>query len=394
MPDETAPRSSSGPDAETLGALRDELDAVDRALLESAARRRTIVRRLAAAKMDAGGTQPLFDRTRERVVYERAEAAAGELGLPPTLARALMGVIVEDSHQVQETLIVEAASRTPLDAVARPRLLIVGGGGRMGRRLRDALRERGHTVDTLELGDGRDRVAAVADADIVVIAVPMTDAEPVTRELGPHVRPDALLCDINSLKVGVCRAMEESCRGEAMGLHPMFGPGVWSLRRQKVVVCPLREGPRAAWLRKELASMGVELIDTDPVTHDRMMAIVQVLVHFSTLVMGDALRRTGVSVEDSLRFTSPIYRLELAFVGRLFTQDPDLYAEIEMSNPQAAEMRRCFRNAADELDRIIADADHAAFRRRFEDIAVYFESFGDEAMRLSEQIIDTLVRQP
>ena len=41
---------------------------------------------------------------------------------------------------------------------------------------------------------------------------------------------------------------------------------------------------------------------------------------------------SGVGVEDSLRYTSPIYRLELAFVGRLFAQDPDLYGEIIRTN--------------------------------------------------------------
>ncbi|MFB3137679.1 MAG: prephenate dehydrogenase/arogenate dehydrogenase family protein, partial [Phycisphaerales bacterium] len=244
------------------------------------------------------------------------------------------------------------------------------------------------------LDDGRDRAQAVREAEIVIVAVPMEVARSVVHEIGPHVRPEALLCDINSLKQSTCEAMAQRCRAEAIGMHPMFGPTIHSLRRQKVIVCPVKPGPRTAWLRQELQQMGLELIETDPATHDRMMAVIQVLVHFSTLVMGEALRRTGASVEDSLRFTSPIYRLELAFVGRLFAQNPSLYAEIEMTNPYGDEVRRCFLDAAEALNRTIASGDREAFYKMFDGVSRYFKQFAGEAMHLSDFIIDTMVTQP
>jgi prephenate dehydrogenase len=188
--------------------------------------------------------------------------------------------------------------------------------------------------------------------------------------------------------------MGEECAGEVVGLHPMFGPTVRSLRRQKVVICPVRQGEQAAWFRQELSAIGLELIDTDPETHDRMMAIVQVLVHFSTMVMGDALRRTGVDIDESLRFTSPVYRLELAFVGRLFAQNPDLYAEIEMSNPHANEVRALFIESASEIEALSRGGDRRAFRERFEEVARWFHGFQDEAMRLSDRVIDAMIRLP
>jgi chorismate mutase/prephenate dehydrogenase len=376
-----------------LARLREELDELDRRILSAAARRTEVVRRVAAAKMEAGGGQrPLFDRTRERAVYDRARAVAEEIGLDPKLGHRLMQTLVEASHVIQE----EVSRRTSVaEAAAHPRrFVIVGGDGRMGCLLRRELAARGHGVEVLERDDGRDRAAVAGAGEIVVIAVPMEDAARVAAEIGPHVDPGALLCDINSLKAEVCAAMESSCRGEVIGLHPMFGPTVHSLRRQKVVVCPVRPGPLAAWLREELGAIGAELIETDPVAHDRMMAVVQVLVHFSTLVMGEALRSTGVGVDESLRFTSPIYRLELAFVGRLFAQNPDLYAEIEMTNPHGAEVRRRFRDAAEALDRAIAASDRDAFRAVFDGVSRYFKEFAGEAMTLSDFVIDSVVMQP
>jgi prephenate dehydrogenase len=137
--------------------------------------------------------------------------------------------------------------------------------------------------------------------------------------------------------------------------------------------------------------MGAEVVESTPQAHDRMMGVVQVLVHFSTLVMGDALRRIGVSVEDSLAFTSPIYRLELAFVGRLFAQEPELYAEIIMTNPRAEEMLAAFRGANETLAQMVAEGDRDAFSSAFDAVATYFAGFGDQAMALSDQVIEDLV---
>jgi chorismate mutase/prephenate dehydrogenase len=388
-------------DADELGALRGELDEIDRALIEAAARRLEIVRRIAEAKLLSGETagsapggagRPLFDRAREREVYERARRVADEVGLAPRTAHALMQAVVEGAHHLQEEVSVSAARAAA--ASERARFLIVGGKGRMGRRLGEALAARGHAIDVRDVGDARRAADVVPAADVVMVSVPMERAEAVVAEVAPLVREGALLCDVNSLKEGVCRAMAAHGRNEALGLHPMFGPTVHSLRRQKVVVCPVRDGPRGAWLRGELGRMGMEIIEATPQQHDRMMAVVQVLVHYSTLVMGRALGRSGVSVEESLRFTSPIYRLELAFVGRLFAQNPDLYAEIVMTNPQGGAVRETFIEAAREMERVIAAGNRDAFRTLFRATAAYFHGFADEAMRLSDFIIDAMVRQP
>ncbi len=369
-----------------LEQLRTELDDLQRTLLATAARRLEVVERIGQIK--AGSQRPLFDRTREREVYARARLVAREVGLDPDLARALMQTLVDAAHDAQD-----AVGRETGTASESRRFLVVGGGGRMGRTLGSWLRARGHVVAIKERDDGQDLTGLLAASEIVLITVPMGAAVEVAARVAPQLRPDQLLCDINSLKRDVCAAMVV-CPGEVVGLHPMFGPTVATLRRQKVVWCPVRPGPLATWWKEELGRMGAELVETDPDTHDRMMAVVQVLSHFSTLTMGDALRRTGVDLARSLAFTSPIYRLELAFVGRLFTQDPDLYAEIEMSNPHGPDVRRCFQEAAASMADTIESGDRAAFREAFGEARAWFQDFGDEAMAVSDWIIDNLVARP
>jgi chorismate mutase/prephenate dehydrogenase len=370
--------------SEELDRLRAELDEIDRKLVEQLAARLSLVARVKQAKRASG--VHAFDRAREREVFEMAEARGAELGLPASLVREVMGALLEASHNIQE----DDADDMP--ALERRRFLLVGGRGRMGRLFAGLLERRGHPIDVLEKGDAVEP-ARVAAADVVMVAVPMTEAAQVVGELAPLVRRDALVCDINSLKGEVCGALASSA-GEALGTHPMFGPTVRTLRRQKIVVCRVKPGKISAWLEAELGRMGAELVESDPQTHDRMMGVVQVLTHFGIMVMGRALTHSGLSLGETLRFMSPIYRLEVSMVGRLFSQAAELYREILMSNPHGAAFRELFVAQAGELADIVARGDVEAFMTSFRETSEFFAGFSAEAMALTDQMIETLISRP
>jgi len=371
-------------DDEALRALRAELDRIDHELLGLAHRRLAVVAQIKDHKRATG--RHLFDRTREQEVYRRAEAHAQEIGLDPELACALLRQLIEASHRLQETPGDDEATS------ASRRILIVGGRGKMGTMLGAAFAARGHAIEVIDEGDRVDP-SVVSAADVVMVAVPMAHAEEVVALYAPLVREDALLCDINSLKADVCVALAES-RGEALGTHPMFGPTVRSLRRQKVVLCDVKPGPMSAWWQAELGRMGAEVIRCSPEHHDAMMSIVQVLTHFGIIAMGRALRATGYPLASSLPYTSPIYRLELAMVGRLFSQKPELYFEIMRGNPQGEAVRATFLREAQALCDALADDDGDAFVQAFLEVRDYFADEAERSMELSDQIIETTMARP
>ena len=366
-----------------LEDLRAELDALDAQLFEAVAARGRIVKAIGHLKRDSG--QAVFDRARERIVVDRHLAHGEAAGLNASESRMISRAVLASSHRLQ-------AKKLSTATVTR-RFLLIGGRGGMGQMLARELEARGHSVDVLDQGEADRLPLAVAASDVVMICVPMASAVEVAAEVAPMMRPDALLCDINSLKLEICEAMGTRAPCEVLGLHPMFGPTVSSMLRQKVVVCGVKEGPLGAWLRDELGKMGAELVESDPLTHDRMMAVVQVLVHFNTLVTGEALRLFGADIEESLQFTSPIYRLELAFIGRLFAQSPELYAEILMRNPVGHRVREEFLTAARRVDELVEVGDREGFVSLFNQTAESFAQFSGQAMRISDDLIERLVSQ-
>lgn len=84
-----------------------------------------------------------------------------------------------------------------------------------------------------------------------------------------------------------------------------------------------------------------------------MMSVIQSLNHFSALAVAYAMKNLGISVKESLEYTSPIYQLRMAMVGRILNQNPSLYASIEIMNPKNRKALATYAVSAKNLHKII-----------------------------------------
>ncbi len=197
--------------------------------------------------------------------------------------------------------------------------------------------------------------------------------------------------DVTSIKTDPMEAMLASTDASVLGTHPMFGPGVNTYQGQRVVICPGRGDAWLDWARQMFTARGLVITETTPSEHDSMMAIVQVLHHFKTQVLGLALSRAGAPLEETLRFTSPAYLLETYVTGRHFAQSPELYGPIEMLNPDSERIIKGFQEAAAHLAGVLATGDQKAFVQVFAEVREFFGDFTDEALEQSGFLIDRLV---
>lgn len=77
-------------------------------------------------------------------------------------------------------------------------------------------------------------------------------------------------------------------------------------------------------------------------------------------------------------------------VGRLFAQDPRLYADIIMSSKQNYELIENFVNSLQEQLKVIKEADVDIFTERFLNVRKYFGDFSEEALKESGSILAKL----
>lgn len=383
----SAPNSPSpNPSVRPLPVLRAMIDAIDHEILQLLARRNGLIADVAVHKREHH--LPIRDFQREAEILEDRRSRGQGLGLNPELLEGLWRLILWASRDRQ------AALKAEVPPEVEPRTIaVIGGKGGMGRCVAQLFGDLGHAVMIADLDTQLTPEEAAAVADVVVISVPIDATEGVIRHLGPRVRPDALLMDVTSLKAGPVKAMLESSSASVVGTHPLFGPTVHSLQGQRVVLTPGRGDEWLTWLKAMFHARGLTMVETTPEEHDRAMAIVQVLVHFSTEVMGKTLAALHIPIEQTLMFTSPIYLMELLLTARHFAQSPDLYASIQMSNPQTADVTCAFLHAAEALRGATDVHDRAAFRAMFDEVRRYFGPFTERALDQSDFLIDRLVER-
>lgn len=270
---------------------------------------------------------------------------------------------------------------------ARRPVVIVGGAGGMGRIMRAFFERHGFTVKTLERDDWPQARSILAGAGIVVVSVPIDATLSVIKQLGPLLDSDTLLCDVTSVKRAPIEAMLKAHAGPVLGLHPMFGPDVVDLARQVFVFVPARHPETAEPIRSMLLAEDARVVEISAASHDKAMAIIQALRHFTTYAYGVFLAKLQPDLREILSLSSPIYRLEIEMVGRLFAQDPKLYADIIMSSEENTELCRAYVEAlGEELD-LVMRRDRDAFIDRFRDARDYFGDWANEALKESGHML-------
>ncbi|MGB0678463.1 MAG: bifunctional chorismate mutase/prephenate dehydrogenase [Polyangiales bacterium] len=370
--------------APSLSAFRSRLDALDADLLQLLAQRMRLVDEIAAYKRQAGIR--IRDLAREQQVLSERMRLAHALRLPAEVIEAIFRLILLSSRARQADLRTEL----PMDAPRRT-VAVIGGQGAMGTCIGRMFADLGHAVLCVDTDTELSAPEAAAAADVVVIAVPIRVTEAVIETVGPHLRPDALLMDLTSLKAAPMAAMLKHSRASVIGTHPMFGPGVHTLQGQRIVLCPGRGEFWYGWLRQMLQAAGLQITESDPAEHDQVMALVQALTHFQTQVLGLTLSRSGLPLARSLAMTSPTYLLEAYVTARHFAQSPDLYGAIEMLNPAAQRAIALFEAVSGELASLIRRGDQRAFAAVFTEVRSFFGAFTAEALEQSRFLVDRLI---
>ena len=273
--------------------------------------------------------------------------------------------------------------------IPSPTIAIVGSAGTYGRWLRGFFERRmGLHVLGHDPGDpaSDDPETLVARADVLLFAAPIRQTPELVDD---YVRRSAgreagrLWLDITSIKQGPVEAMLRS-RAEVVGLHPMTAPPkAPTLKGRVVVVCQARLQRWQPWLQCLLEALEGEYVHASPERHDRMMALVQAMVHASHLaqagVLGDYAQALG-GLQAIMPFRSASFELDAAIAARILSLNPAIYEEIQFGNPHAAEVLDRLLAQLSELRDLVRQGDDQA-RARFRERFLHSRAiFGDQGL--------------
>ncbi|MDG2644902.1 prephenate dehydrogenase/arogenate dehydrogenase family protein, partial [Vibrio parahaemolyticus] len=115
--------------------------------------------------------------------------------------------------------------------------------------------------------------------------------------------------------------------------------------------------------------------------------LIQALRHFTSFAYGMHLSKENPNIEQLLKLSSPIYRLELAMVGRLFGQDPNLYGDIILASQENIDMIKRFHQRFGEALAILDSKDKAKFVESFEQVSDWFGQYSQQFMNESQNLL-------
>lgn len=264
------------------------------------------------------------------------------------------------------------------------KIAIIGGGGKMGQWLCRFL--AGEDIEVIIADKDPkslkaawksplvtitpDSGEAAAEADIVIISVPINKFETAVKEIAPRVRPGSIVADVTSVKAGPVSIMREHI-GQAvvLGGHPLFGPNVTALIGQNVVLTPVSDKEKAVAEKAAgcLREWGAEVKIMKPEVHDRMMSVVQGLSHFAAIAAADALVGLG-DLKEMKEVSTTTFGIFLNYINSVIGDDPELYAAIQMEHTQMEDIYKALTQSVEKFAGFVKTKDTDSFVRRMKEL--------------------------
>jgi len=363
---------------ENIKILRDEIDEIDSQLVALLAKRLAVTTKVGALKSLEG--VPIFVPEREAALINNRRAEAEAVGLSGDLIEDILRRLMRDSYVSQD------ASGYQCVNPDCKKVVVIGGKGQLGGVFVDLFKRSDYQVAIIEKEDWPNSDVVLAQASLVIVAVPIRLTSLVIHHLN-NLPADCILADFTSIKESPLYEMMKIHSGPVVGLHPMFGPDVIGLIKQTIIVCDGRNESQYQWLLKQFQVWGAKIFQVSAPEHDQAMSMVQVMRHFSTIAYGYHLMAEGVDIENLVNMSSPIYRLELIMVGRLFAQNPILYSDIIFSNPDNVTMMKRFAYRFLELLEDVERGDKDSFVAMFKQVSHWFGDYADDFLAESKTML-------
>jgi prephenate dehydrogenase len=220
----------------------------------------------------------------------------------------------------------------------------------------------------------RDLLAAVGDADLVILCTPLAQMRELIERALPAVKPGAIVTDVGSVKGSVVAEMEPlvaRARAHFIGAHPMAGAektGVAAARADLFchavcVLTPDASAPHALVQRLEQfwQRLGARTLRLTPQWHDELVARCSHLPHVVAAELANSVLNPSHPKEQALLCANGFRD-----TTRIASGSPEMWRDIALANrEQLSRVLVEFMAHLDELRRAIEKGDSNAIEDFF-----------------------------
>lgn len=182
-------------------------------------------------------------------------------------------------------------------------------------------------------------LAEVASCPLIIMAAPVRHFQALAKDMVPHLRRDALVMDVGSVKVKPAQWLQDILPPHVgiLCTHPLFGPqsARLGLNGHEIVICPVRVRHLKPIIRFLEQTLDLKVSVTTPEDHDKALAAVQGITHLIAKVL------SGLEPLPT-EHTTKSYDLMMQGVKYVANDSDELFLSIERDNPYAADIRRRF----------------------------------------------------
>ena len=185
--------------------------------------------------------------------------------------------------------------------------------------------------------------AAVVDADLVILCVPVGAMAEVAAEIAPELSPDTVVSDVGSVKESVLKVLGTALPGvHVIPAHPVAGTeksgpdaGFSSLFKGRW--CIITPPPRADQVMVERLSefwrrLGAKVDLMDASHHDRVLAVTSHLPHLIAYsIVGTASDLEQVTKAEVIKYSAGGFR----DFTRIAASDPVMWRDVFLNNREA-----------------------------------------------------------
>ena len=228
----------------------------------------------------------------------------------------------------------------------------------------DADPEVRETARALRLADdiADSASAAVIDADLVILCVPVGAMGTVAGELAADLPADAIVSDVGSCKASVVEALRQALpTATLVPAHPVAGTersgpqaGFASLFHKRWCILTPPEGTPALAVERVAEfwrRLGADIEVMAPDHHDRVLAVTSHLPHLiAYTIVGTASDLEEVTSSEVIKYSAGGFR----DFTRIAASDPTMWRDVFLANREAVlDMLQRFSEDLSELQRAI-----------------------------------------